>query len=351
LILAIYFFYDQLKLSKKTTLALFSLPLGIVIGTRFFFPMEQRDKSILTEKQTFYHRIQIREVEQDDERVNRYLLLDTTLEGGQSFFKNQINHPSYTNSVSDLHKKRVDDPLILRFSRFWKLISLYQKKEAYQALFLGGGAFAMPMDVCRIFPSSKVQVLELDPEVIQTAKDYLQLKEDACLQTTAIDARKGLRQQKDQALDFIFGDAYHGVRSIPSHMVTKEFFQLIHQKLKPQGFYLMNMISAFTGEKSLFFQAMYKTIKEVFPSIHVYLVEKDYPREIQNVIIVASKDRELPDPYSLFSLQRDFFYEIGIDALIRHYVSVNPSSFDQRLSIFTDEKNASEYLLVKSLWP
>ena len=50
----------------------------------------------------------------------------------------------------------------------------------------------------------------------------------------ADDARRFL-QRSGEKYDLIFGDAYNGVRHIPAHLVTREFFDRVKSHLTPDG--------------------------------------------------------------------------------------------------------------------
>jgi spermidine synthase len=338
-LLGFIFLKKEDHFSRRSLVGLFFLGISsLSLGA--YYGGEQQDPRVIFEKQTFYHRIQIQEMRQSESQYQRYLILDTTLEGGRHFMG------------ADDPKR---DPLILSYTKYWKLVDLYLSQhlsqQSLEGIFLGGGAFGMPMEVCQHHPQSSIKVFELDPEVIVVARRYLGLKEDTCLQTFAGDGRRLLRTMDLPPQDFIFGDAYHGIRSVPSHMVTKEFFQLVHQQLKNDGIYLMNIISAVKGKKSLFFHSIVKTLKSVFAQVDVYLVEKNHPSEVQNIILVALKSgHDKESPQQRFDNNRDLLYEMDLESLIDHYSANAALNSDDQSKIFTDDDNSSEYILVKGLW-
>ena len=91
----------------------------------------------------------------------------------------------------------------------------------------------------------------------------------------------------------IFGDAYNGVHAIPPHLATREFFQLVSERLSADGVYLMNVISAVQGRQAELLGGMLTTLREVFPHVEVFAVQG--PRQmVQNVVIMASPKERLP---------------------------------------------------------
>ena len=61
------------------------------------------------------------------------------------------------------------------------------------------------------------------------------------LKTLVGDGRRILRSAGEK-YDFIVGDAYRGLRNIPPHLVTKEFFTEARARLAPGGVFMLNLI-------------------------------------------------------------------------------------------------------------
>ena len=223
-------------------------------------------QGVIYERESFYHRIQVSE-QGESPRRQRLLKLDSTAEGGMN--------PD-------------DGSLILGYQHYWRL-ALLRDQPLASALFIGAGAFGMPEEVSREFPEARVDVAELDPAVIEVGRRFFKLDEHPRVQAHAGDARHFLRTAGERRWDLIFGDAYNGVQAIPPHLATREFFQLVADRLTPSGVYAMNIISAVQGPKSQLLGGMLATLRGVFPHLEVFAVQG--PRTlVQNVIVLASRE-------------------------------------------------------------
>lgn len=221
-------------------------------------------EGVIYEHESFYHRLQVTEDGTSPHR-RRLLKLDSTFEGGMN------------PDTGDL---------VLAYQHYWRL-GMLPERPIQSALFIGAGAFGMPEEVSRTFPEATVDVAELDPAVIEAGKKFFKLDEYPRVKAHAGDARHYLRTSAGKKWDLIFGDAYNGVQAIPAHLATKEFFQLISDRLTPEGVYTMNVISAVQGDRSELLAGMLATLQEVFPHLEVFSVGGSR-NTAQNVIILAS---------------------------------------------------------------
>jgi spermidine synthase len=210
-----------------------------------------------------------------------------------------------------------------------------------RAAFIGGGAFAMPEALLDAFPNARADVLEIDPQVIEVGRKYFRVDKFSRMHPIAEDARRFLRDTPEK-YDFIFGDAYNGVRNIPAHLVTVEFFSLIKSRLSDDGIYMMNIISGLKGKNSIIFDSIYATLHEVFP--HIYVFANSLDESGINIILVASA-RDLPiDSLAAEHIQRGG----SLAALFKQYI---PSQKMPTKSgpILRDDYNPIEYFIAKSI--
>jgi spermidine synthase len=175
--------------------------------------------------------------------------------------------------------------LTLDYQHFWQLAQLNDDLRIQSALFIGAGAFGMPEQVARLGAGVSVDVVEIDPAVIEVGRKFFKLDDFQNVHAHADDARRFL-QRTDRKYDLIFGDAYNGVRHIPAHLVTREFFDRVKSSLSPDGVFLMNIISAVEGGRSALLGHVLPTLRSVFPVVEVFA--ESSRRESQNVILLAS---------------------------------------------------------------
>jgi spermidine synthase len=138
---------------------------------------------------------------------------------------------------------------------------------------LGGGVIATYL--ARFMPDVTITTVELDPGVIEAAKKYFGILESDHVRYLESDGRVFLRRSTDLH-DLILVDAYYGDQ-IPFHLLTKEFYTLVKQRLTPSGAAAFNVR---TGTK--LYAATLRTLKEVFSNIDVVAVN-DY-----QVIVIAA---------------------------------------------------------------
>jgi spermidine synthase len=187
----------------------------------------------------------------------------------------------------------LDDPweLRLRYTRFLALALAFQP-EPKRVLIVGLGGGSFPKRLYRDYPQVVVDVVDIDPEVLAIAKRYFHVPDDSRMQLHIRDGRRFVRET-DAKYDLIFMDAYNS-DTIPFHLTTREFYRELEARLAPNGIVVSNIIGALRGPESAFFRAMYRTLTDVFPSVHVvptYDVSGGFPFGEINILLFASRDR------------------------------------------------------------
>ncbi len=274
------------------------------------------NEDIIFTQPSFYHQIEVR---QSKDSANRYLQLDSTIEGGMD--------------------ARNGD-LILNYQRFWQLARLNENLKLKRALFIGAGAFGMPEQVVRTGDDVRVDVVEIDPAVIETGRRFFKLDEFPNVQAHAGDARNFL-QHSDQKYDLIFGDAYNGVRHIPAHLVTREFFAQVRSHLSDDGVFLMNIISSVEGERSVLLGHVLGTLHAEFPNVEVFAVDGSRS-ESQNIILLASMKSWKP-------WLEDRFYVAGSWQSLMVSARVQAAFQPEKLAALTDDWNPIDAIIARQL--
>ncbi len=186
----------------------------------------------------------------------------------------------------------LEDPweLRLRYTRFLSLALAFQPDpKRVLVLGLGGGSF--PKRLYRDFPQVVVDAVDIDPQVLAIAKRYFQVPEDSRLRLHARDGRRFV-QQTEARYDLVILDAYNS-DTIPFHLTTREFYREVKARLAPGGVVVSNIIGSLRGPGSAFFRAMYRTLAEAFPVIHViptYDLNRAIPFGEINIILAATRD-------------------------------------------------------------
>ena len=275
----------------------------------------------LLEKDTFYHRIR---VEEDDEA--RYMYFDRTLQSAMN----------------------LKDPTTLRliYSRYTSLGFTF-RPDAKKILIIGLGGGSIPKKLQKEFPSLEIDVVEIDPEVIQIAKNHFNVRESNRLHLHAQDGRLFLTRTANQ-YDIILLDAYYA-DAMPFHLATREFFELAQRKLTPNGIVVANLISAVTGPSGKIARAFVKTERRVFPQTYVFAArraENVSTDTIQNIIVVATKDKQRLEIKEIvkrsIALNKGLFPDPIQDIGVAYYDGPLP---DQDVPVLTDDYAPTDNLL------
>ena len=152
---------------------------------------------------------------------------------------------------------------------------------------LGGGS--TPRAYQHYYTNVMVDVVEIDPVVVQVAKKYFTVTETPNLVIHTNDGRIFLRQATN-VYDVILMDAYSTTRygsSLPRQLVTKEFFELASQHLSANGVLAYNVIGQMQGFRATVIGSIYRTMNQVFPQVYMFPAD-----ESQNIVIIGTKSKE-----------------------------------------------------------
>jgi spermidine synthase len=167
---------------------------------------------------------------------------------------------------------------------------------------LGGGVIATAMR--RIDPTIRMDVVELDPAVVEVAKTYFGYREDPHLKTFIGDGRVFVRRQAHAGVryDLIVIDAYERVY-VPEHLMSREFIGEVKALLAPGGVVASNTFAR--GPLAPYEAATYQS---VFADTRVV------DMSMGNRIILAGRDG-LPPAATIrdnASRLESRFHEVGI---------------------------------------
>jgi spermidine synthase len=163
----------------------------------------------------------------------------------------------------------LDDPTHLEFTYAQALADVVEgswpDREPLDALHIGGGGFSLPRYLEATRPGSRSRVLELDPALVDLARDQLGLVLGPDLEALTGDARVRLAAEPDDAYDLVIGDAFGG-QAVPWHLTTREVVEDIRRVLRPDGLYVINLIDY---GPLRFARAEVATLQAVFPHVAV----------------------------------------------------------------------------------
>jgi spermidine synthase len=183
----------------------------------------------------------------------------------------QVKGWDYTESTTNLTDP---DDLPLRYAQVMSIATIYPEAPR-KILMLGLGGGSISTYLGRFMPEAAITTVEIDPGVITAAKSYFGLRETERVRYRAGDGRVVLNRSSE-LYDLILLDAYRG-GYVPFHLLTREFYTLVKQRLAPGGAAAFNV-----HDGSKLYASTIKTLGEVFPALDLY------PTGIGEVIAVAS---------------------------------------------------------------
>jgi len=212
-----------------------------------------------------------------------------------------------------------DDPTrhVFEYTRYFHLPFLFadDPDEIDRVLFVGGGGFTGPKRFLRDYEDVTVDVVEIDPEVVDVAREYFAVPDSPRLNVHVGDGRQFLRET-DRTYDLIVLDAYRKDK-VPFQLTTVEFMRLARDRLSEDGILFANLISAPSGPASQFYRAEAGTMRQAFPRVYSFPTAGGLV--VQNIELVATKSAT---PVTESQLRaRNERREIGIDLAeaVGHY--------------------------------
>lgn len=153
---------------------------------------------------------------------------------------------------------------------------------------LGGGSIQKQVE--HYYADVNITTVELDPKVVDVARQYFFVKQSDRHKIIIEDGRMFLRRSNER-YDLIILDAYTADRYgsyIPYTLVTKEFFALAKDRLNPNGVLAYNVIGSIYGGSRDIVTAIYKTMKVVFRQIYMFPASTS-----RNVVLIATDSEDM----------------------------------------------------------
>ncbi len=162
----------------------------------------------------------------------------------------------------------------------------YTPEQSFTSLFIGGGGYVLPRYLAAYYPNSHSTVSEIDPGVTEVNMTHLGLPTNTPIETQNLDARMYLsRLPKEKKFDLVFGDAFNDF-SVPYHLTTLEFHQLLKRHMSQDGVYALNIID--DPRYGQFLSAMLRTLKEVWRHVYVAAGASEFVKGRNTIVLMAS---------------------------------------------------------------
>ncbi|MFB3059729.1 MAG: spermidine synthase [Gammaproteobacteria bacterium] len=171
------------------------------------------------------------------------------------------------------------------------------------ALIIGLGGGTLTKYLNKYYPDLKIDNIEMDPVVVNVAREYFDFAESRTNQVYVMDGRRFL-QKTDKKYDLIFLDAYYG-SYIPFHLLTREFLNLVKSRLSEKGVAVSN-----TWRSPGLYERESATWADVFGNFDSYL-----GRRSGNRVVIATNSGIRYSEQELIALMKSAQKERGFEEI------------------------------------
>lgn len=304
------------------------LALAVAQGVLSFSAPQAHGSSLVADISTTYNRIWLFDMEYQGEDM-RVVMTDP--------FGIQCGMPLQEDG--SIEEGRVVFPYLRAFEALAR--ERFDTGEPIRALFLGGCNYSYPRAFLKEYPEGTATIVEIDPGMTEMARNYFLLNEETLPNMRIVHEDARLFVAKDEGTyDIIFFDIFGSSSNVPHHVVTREAFEHIQNRLSDNGIVIMNVIAPLGGPASSFTSSVITTLEEVFPESMMYQFRTLGVFSPQNLIMAATKGEMLPEtlPHkedttiSLFPADRSMLQEGFV--LTDNYAPVEYLTHEIRSRVF-----------------
>lgn len=198
---------------------------------------------------------------------------------------------------------------------------------------LAGGTLARQL--IEVYGAVEIDGWEIDPKIIEVGQKYFGMNQPG-LNAIAEDGRYGLLRSRKQ-YDIIAIDAYRPPY-IPWHLTTREFFQLVWDRLDDDGVMVINVGHSPTDRRLI--NGLVGTIQVVFSSVYVM----DVPNTFNAIIYASKQPTDVSNLYFNYNIisQRDDIHPLLKRVMAQTVLNLRPTPKSD--VIFTDDLAPIEWL-------
>lgn len=225
------------------------------------------------------------------------------------------------------------DRIVMNYPQMM-LGALFVKPEPRSVLIIGLGGGTIPRALQELIPEARIDVVEIDPAVVNVARRYFDLGQSARLNVIEADGRVHVKRalRGEQRYDLIMLDAFDH-EYIPEHLLTQEFLKEVKSLLAPDG-----VLAANTFSTSRLYDHESTTYASVFPQF--------FNLKRENRVIIASNG-PLPDDAQLRANSAQFqkaFDTFGVSANKLLPLFSRKQDWERDARILTDQYSPANLL-------
>ena len=181
-----------------------------------------------------------------------------------------------------------EDGLVFPYLKYYDLAAHFYPGFK-NVLMLGGSGYAYPKYFLEKYPERRIDVVEIDQQLTNLARQHFKLKDDPNLTIFHEDARTFFNHN-NRKYDAILTDVFNSQFTLPFQLTTREFVQHQYDALTDSGLVIVNIISSIQNRGNLFLLSEAKTFRQVFKRVLFFAVNDPKNGDvIQNIMLVALK--------------------------------------------------------------
>jgi spermidine synthase len=196
---------------------------------------------------------------------------------------------------------KAPDRFVMNYTQMM-MSALFVNPQPRSILIIGLGGGTLPRALARILPTTRIDVVEIDPAVVRVAKRFFGFAPDA--RTTVIEAdgrvfvKRAMREQR--RYDLIMLDAFDH-EYIPEHLLTQEFLEEVASLLSPNGVLAANTFSSsrlYDHESTTYF-AVFGPFYNLRRENRVILATKS---KLPELSAIEANSKRFEKPYEAFTI-------------------------------------------------
>jgi spermidine synthase len=158
-------------------------------------------------------------------------------------------------------------------------------------LVIGGGGYSFPrwLEAQSDLKDVEIDVVEIDPAVTEIAHEKLGLSRDTRIVSIHMDGRQFVKSAPAASYDLVIQDAVNDL-SVPWHLMTDEYNQLIRRLLRPEGMYLLTVID--DVESGQFLASAVRTMASAFSEAALLAPQETKALRSRSVFMISGRNQE-----------------------------------------------------------
>lgn len=214
------------------------------------------------------------------------------------------------------------------------LASLYVNPRPRSILLIGLGGGTLPRAINELLPDAQLDVVEIDPAVVQVAKQFFGFAENKNTRVIESDGRVYVKRarREQRRYDWILLDAFDH-EYIPEHLLTREFITEVKSLLTPTG-----VLTANTFSSSKLYDHESATYASVFPQF--------FNLKASNRVIIAT-NTGLPSDQDIRANSANWearFDQLGFERPNLSNMFSRKADWNPRARVLTDQYSPANLL-------